>query len=383
VTLLIYSNTEPVYADTLDPLVVTQQQQAQTIQTSITLIQDEAIQQAQSIQSSLSLLQNAVDKDNAAILEHQKKLMDLDIQQKLLVIQQQKDAKVLGDYVCMEYQQSNSPYLNYLECFVNSKNFGDLLDRTIYVGSIIDYYQTLKIKVVNNAKELELKQQTAQAETMQLTQMAQSKQQIEEVLTASLAKQEEFINSLSDADRLTLANQDPNQRNIDDTARLIAAQTRIAELAAGINGQQAQIAQVIADNEIGKFTLPVKSNGQFRELFAYATTFLGLPYVFGGNSPVTGFDCSSYVQYVYAHFGVSLNRVTWNQYAEGIGVLPADLQPGDLVFFTTYAPGPSHVGIYIGNRMMIDDSDYGVGFDSLDQPYWAARYFGARRVAVQ
>ena len=116
-------------------------------------------------------------------------------------------------------------------------------------------------------------------------------------------------------------------------------------------------------------------------MIQYAATFLGSPYVFGGDSPVTGFDCSSYVQYVFAHFGVQLPRVTVDQIQMGQAVEQADLQPGDLVFFTTYEPGASHVGIYLGNRMMIDDQDNGVSYDSLDSPYWSSRYYGARRVA--
>jgi hypothetical protein len=122
--------------------------------------------------------------------------------------------------------------------------------------------------------------------------------------------------------------------------------------------------------------------GKIGQLISYAATFLGSPYVYGGDSPVTGFDCSSYVQYVFAHFGVQLPRVTEDQVLMGQHVEQADLQPGDLVFFTTDAPGASHVGIYIGNRKMIDDQNNGVSYDDLDSSYWAPKYYEARRVPI-
>ncbi len=83
-----------------------------------------------------------------------------------------------------------------------------------------------------------------------------------------------------------------------------------------------------------------------RSIISDAMSFLGVPYVFGGNSPEYGFDCSAFVQYVFAMNGISLPRTADYQFEEGTDVAMEDLRPGDLVFFETYAPGASHVGIY-------------------------------------
>src|SRR4051812_47939986 len=78
-----------------------------------------------------------------------------------------------------------------------------------------------------------------------------------------------------------------------------------------------------------------------------ALAFQGTPYRNGGTDPRSGFDCSGLVQYVYARAGVALARETRYQYLTGRAVDRDDLEPGDLVFFTTVSEGASHVGIAI------------------------------------
>lgn len=113
-------------------------------------------------------------------------------------------------------------------------------------------------------------------------------------------------------------------------------------------------------------------------LVAFAKQFLGVPYVWAGKSP-SGFDCSGFTYYVFNHFGISIPRMADEQYYSGVRV--SDLQLGDLVFFTTYESGPSHVGIYIGGNQFIHSSS-GTGdvtITSLSTSYYSARYLGASR----
>ena len=110
-----------------------------------------------------------------------------------------------------------------------------------------------------------------------------------------------------------------------------------------------------------------------------ALSLVGVPYVFGGTSR-SGFDCSGYTQYVFKGSGISLPRTAFEQFRVGSSVNKAQLQSGDLVFFTTYAPGASHVGIYIGGGSFVHASNSGVRTTSLSDSYYAGRYIGARRV---
>ena len=113
-----------------------------------------------------------------------------------------------------------------------------------------------------------------------------------------------------------------------------------------------------------------------------ASRYQGVKYVFGGTTP-KGFDCSGYVQYVFDKNGIKLTRLADTQVLEGVFVTMRQLKPGDLVFFTTYAPGASHVGIYAGgNKFWNATSSRGVRLCDLREDYWRSRYYGARRVLV-
>ena len=117
-----------------------------------------------------------------------------------------------------------------------------------------------------------------------------------------------------------------------------------------------------------------------RRLLQSSFQHIGVPYWFGGTTP-RGFDCSGFTRYVFANIGVNLPRMADGQFAVGRPVSVERLQPGDLVFFETYEPGPSHVGIYTGNSQFISaTSSRGVVVADLFGHYWGERYIGARRV---
>lgn len=120
------------------------------------------------------------------------------------------------------------------------------------------------------------------------------------------------------------------------------------------------------------------------DVYAITSTALqlrGSPYREGGDAP-PGFDCSGFIQYVFAQHGVTLPRQVDEQYRIGEDIAPTDLQPGDLLFFTTVAPGASHVALSIGSDEFVHaPSERGVvRVERLSSSYWSRRLVGARRI---
>ena len=128
-------------------------------------------------------------------------------------------------------------------------------------------------------------------------------------------------------------------------------------------------------------TAPPALSADGYSISSTALALRGAPYKNGGTDPQQGFDCSGFVQYVYSQHGVKMPRDVRRQFGVGQGVEPASLEPGDLVFFSTIAPGASHVGISIGGDQFIHaPSTSGVvRVENLSSQYWASRFVGARR----
>jgi peptidoglycan DL-endopeptidase CwlO len=109
----------------------------------------------------------------------------------------------------------------------------------------------------------------------------------------------------------------------------------------------------------------------------FARRFLGVRYVYGGSSPRSGFDCSGFTRFVYAHFGISLPHYSGGQFDRGRRISRRGLRPGDLVFFD----GLGHVGLYIGAGRFIHAPHSGTRVSIARLNGWyAGRYDGARRL---
>jgi cell wall-associated NlpC family hydrolase len=112
-----------------------------------------------------------------------------------------------------------------------------------------------------------------------------------------------------------------------------------------------------------------------------ALGFRGVPYRDGGSDP-SGFDCSGFVQYVFAQHGVGLPREVREQFGFGEEIDVRRVQPGDLVFFTTVARGASHVGMAINEAEFVHapSSRGRVRVERFSEGYWAGRIVGVRRM---
>jgi peptidoglycan DL-endopeptidase CwlO len=125
---------------------------------------------------------------------------------------------------------------------------------------------------------------------------------------------------------------------------------------------------------------PIPPGGE-RALVGTALEHTGVAYRNGGTDP-SGFDCSGFVHYVFGRHGIDVPRQVRDQFHMGARVDRSRLRPGDLVFFTTVAPGASHVGIVVNEAEFVHaPSTRGVvRVERLDSDYWSRRFVGARRI---
>jgi cell wall-associated NlpC family hydrolase len=169
-------------------------------------------------------------------------------------------------------------------------------------------------------------------------------------------------------------------------AQSVVPSNLTAELPASANDAKSNAVDDMADaDDDGELD---NANGMDlrHALIGLAMKLRDIRYVRGGHDPSTGFDCSGFVRYVFAHaVGLELPTNSASQFVAGLAVKRADMRPGDLVFFRTAGRGGrgriSHVGIYIDNGQFIHSPSRGktVRVDNLQEAYWAKRFAGAKR----
>jgi cell wall-associated NlpC family hydrolase len=203
-----------------------------------------------------------------------------------------------------------------------------------------------------------------------------------QVVAERAADQQKIQSQIAEQNRLLASVKDEIVKMQAEEARrqaALAAQARARAQAAAQLAQQAQ-QDATAQSYDQSFDTPNYDApaARYGQVVGIALQYLGIPYVWGGSSPATGFDCSGFVAYVYAQVGVSLPHHAASQYSYGTEVSRDQLEPGDLVFFD----GLGHVGIYIGGGQFVHAPHTGdvVKISSLYESWYASSFYGARRL---
>jgi peptidoglycan hydrolase CwlO-like protein len=244
---------------------------------------------------------------------------------------------------------------SYVEMLLNSKNLGDLILKIDAVSRITEFDKKLVRELEEKKAVLEEKKANLEAENKKLVDL---KNQNEQKL-AELNKSKESQLPLIAQAREERARVESSVKDVKD--KLNSVKSRLDALYASAAKVQ-----------------PSRGGAPFSTDAAvvYAYNFIGTKYVYGGTTP-SGFDCSGFTRYVYAHFGINLPRTSDEQFGTGTPVSIDKLQPGDLVFFGD-GGDVSHVGMYVGDGCYIHSPQTGdyVKVSVLS----TKRYMGARRV---
>jgi cell wall-associated NlpC family hydrolase len=259
-----------------------------------------------------------------------------------------------------------------LEVILGSSSLDDIIARLDAIERVSSQDARILTTVKRYRKEVETRranlQQAHEDQAQIVAERAAQKQHIE----STIAEQNQLLDSVKDEIARMRAEEARRQA-------ALAAQAQ-AQAQAAIAAQQAQQdvldqAAIAPDYDTPTYdpNLPAPRYGQ---VVGIALQYLGIPYVWGGSSPSTGFDCSGFVMYVFAQLGVSLPHHAASIYGYGTYVPRDQLAPGDLVFFS----GLGHMGIYIGSNQFIHAPHTGdvVRISSMDDR-WGS-YVGAKRL---
>lgn len=215
----------------------------------------------------------------------------------------------------------------YLDILLDSRGLGDFISRMDTISRIMSY----DTKVISNYKT----KQKDIADKVDKLKVEDKK------LLALKSENENKLNELN--------KNKSDQKKLIEEAKQQQRQYALVEQNA-VSAAANKVANI--RSEAPKITLSRGSSPISNDnVVAYASNFLGTPYLWGGTTP-SGFDCSGFTQYVYKHFGISIGRTTYDQINDGVGVSREQLQPGDLVFFGK-GGNPTHMGMYVGNGAMI------------------------------
>lgn len=214
----------------------------------------------------------------------------------------------------------------YTSIILESESFGDFVSRVENIKTVIEFDKKVLNRFEDTKNELNEKQKSLNNTKKKLLVLqAENKQKLDKIIL-NKKSQNKLMADLSSKEKLSAG-------NANNTQESIAKVNQIRKSASKYTPSRGS--SVVSDNAV----------------IAYASNFIGTPYVWGGTSP-SGFDCSGFTQYVYAHFGISLGRTTFDQINDGVQVSRDSLQTGDLVFFGTFED-PHHMGIYVGNNTYI------------------------------
>ena len=316
--------------------VPTSQSQTQLEQNKNSL--KEAQDKRQELESSIENLDNQIEDYMMKIEANKKSITSTenDIQTtKKQITQVEKEVKVKQDVLD---QRVRAMYINgqssYLKILLESESFSDLITRVEAVRKIIGLDKQVISDLNDKKSEVESKKTSLEVKYNDLLALKSENEDKLTSLNTNIADQKKLIVEAKDQEKLFASKVDESQEQVNTTM------TQVNKIR--------NEAPKVTTASRGTTSAPISDSN----VIAYASNFLGTPYLWGGTSPSTGFDCSGFTQYVYAHFGISLGRTTYDQINDGYGVSRDALQPGDLVFFGQ-GGNPTHMGMYVGNNTYI------------------------------
>ena len=359
------------------------------------------------VMTNVMLIEEEINQKNVEIIQTQAQYDEARAKQEALYEAMKKRAKYM-------YEQGNVTYMNIL---LESESYGEMLNKADYAESLYAYdreqldmfiatrnaAQIYGMQLEDEKSELETAQYELEQEQGYLNALiADYREQYDDYevqlsrlrqtaasYSAELKQQTNAINALTDQIAAKNAAREANEKALEETRErreTLEVELAVAEGAnpdapvsadAPVAVRDGDDAQTDTQAEELRENTPTTTVGSGRTLAdyaapgslsganvaAYAKQFIGNPYVLGGTSLTNGADCSGFVYSVYRQFGITLPRTSWSQRSAGIEVAYESAQPGDLICYA------GHVGIYIGNGLIVHASSARTGIKISNATY--------------
>jgi len=260
-----------------------------------------------------------------------------------------------------------------LEVLLGSSSLDDVIARLDAIERVSSQDSHILRTVKQYRKEVETRRSNLQDARVNQAQVVAEQAAQKQSIESTIAEQNQLLASVKDEIAEMRAEEQRRQAALAEQAR---ARAQAAEAAAQVASQQTVVPTAYDEVTPTPAYDPNLAPPRYPQVVGIALQYLGVPYVWGGASPSTGFDCSGLTMYVYAQVGVSLPHHAASQYQLGTPVPRDQLMPGDLVFFS----GLGHMGMYIGGGQFIAAPQTG---DVVKISNMADRwdsYVGARRL---
>jgi peptidoglycan DL-endopeptidase CwlO len=297
-------------------------------------------QNIEKMDNQIEEIMSQIDDNKKQITQIEKDTADAESEIKQAQENLDEETNTYRDTIRAMYINGTSDYITLI---FDAKGLSDLVSRIEMVEEIIENNKEVTGELIKSQKDVTARKKDMDSKKANLLRLQSDNEKKLDELNKDKDDETKLLAELKNQDNLYASNDEV----YNETMKQIE-----------------QIQNNASNVSASRGTLAVSGN----YIIAYAANFLGTKYVWGGTSPVPGFDCSGFTQYVFKHFGITLDRTTYEQINDGAAVLRDQLQPGDLVFFGTVSD-PHHVGIYLGNGMYIHAPHTGdvVKISSLDR----------------
>ena len=338
-----------IFTSNVTALAIPTNEKLQQQKDSLTKIQDEraAIEtKLEEFDSQIEEVMTKTEENNVKILQTKKEIEIAAAKAKQVEKDNQKEQELFNSRMRILYING---FDGYISVILESESFGDFVSRVENIRTIIKFDKKVVEEFKAAQKELNEKQQSLNnTKEVLLNLQVENKQKLGKINIAK-ESQNKLIAQLKSKEIVS--------KELHNKLLTELKSSKENLLVAQINQPEVSASKSITKineirNSAPKYT-PSRGAANISDdaIIAYASNFLGTPYLWGGTTP-SGFDCSGFTQYVYAHFGISVGRTTFDQINDGVQVSRDNLKPGDLIFFGTYA-NPHHMGMYVGDNNYI------------------------------